>query len=62
MAQHRASALCCIFLAFFHLMPGELQANVGINQAYFLSDANIDLKITLIFVGITLKFRLIDTA
>lgn len=43
-------------------MTWEFQANVGINQAYFLSDANIDLKITLIFVGITLRFHMIDTA
>jgi len=43
-------------------MTWEFQANVGISQAYFRSDAYINLKITLIFVGITLRFRLIDTA
>ena len=51
-----------LYPAFFHLMPWKSQANVGISQAYFLSDANIDRQITSMFVGTTLRFRLIDTA
>ncbi len=43
-------------------MPWKSQANVGISQAYFLSAANIDRQTTSIFVGTTLRFRLIDTA
>ena len=50
------------FSVYFQLMTWEFQANVVIIQAYFLSDANIALQIMRIFVGITLKFRLIDTA
>lgn len=50
------------FSGFFHLMTWEFQANVGINQAYFLSAANSALLIMRIFFGITLKFCLIDTA
>jgi len=42
-------------------MTGVFRSNVGINQAYFLSDANIGLQLMLIFVGITRRFPLIDT-
>ena len=50
------------FSRFFQLMTGQNEANVGINQAYFLSDANITRHAMVIFVGINSIFRLIDTA
>ena len=44
------------------LMTGENEANVGINKAYFLSDANIAHHGSLIFVGINPEFHPFDTA
>ena len=43
-------------------MTGENEANVGINKAYFLSDANIMHHPSLIFVGINPEFHSFDTA
>ncbi len=43
-------------------MTGEIEANVGINQAYFLSDANIAHHANLIFVGINQEFHPFDAA
>lgn len=43
-------------------MTGKNEANVGINEAYFLSDANIAHHASLIFVGINSEFHLFDTA
>ena len=50
------------FSRFFQLMTGQNEANVGINQAYFLSDANITRHAMVIFVGINSFFHPIDTA
>ena len=47
---------------FSQLMTGQNEANVGINQAYFLSDANITRHTMVIFVGINSFFHPIDTA
>lgn len=43
-------------------MTGEIEANVGIIEAYFLSDANIAHHATPIFVGINSIFHPFDTA
>ncbi len=43
-------------------MTGKNEANVGINEAYFLSDANIAHHASLIFVGINPEFHPFDTA
>ena len=50
------------FPHYFILMTGEIEANVGINQAYFLSDANIAHHANLIFVGINQEFHPFDAA
>lgn len=50
------------FPLFFMLMTGENEDNVGINKAYFLSDANIVHHVSLIFVGINPEFPPFDTA
>ena len=54
--------LAVSFPCFSVLMTGENEANVGINYAYSLSDANIAHHINLIFVGINPKFHPFDTA
>ena len=54
---HAASFLCLSVL-----MTGGNEANVGINEAYFLSDANIAHHASLIFVGINPEFHPFDTA
>ena len=54
---HAASFLCLSVL-----MTGGNEANVGINEAYFLSDANIAHHASLIFVGINSEFHPFDTA
>ena len=51
-----------LFPCFSVLMTGENEANVGINKAYFLSDANITHHVSLIFVGINSSFKPFDTA
>ena len=56
------SVLAVSFPLFFVWMTGESEANVGINQAYFLSDANIAHHASLIFVGINPEFHPFDTA
>ena len=43
-------------------MTGVNEVNVGINQAYFLSDANIAHHVSMIFVGINPEFYPFDTA
>ena len=50
------------FPHYFILMTGVNEANVGINQAYFLSDANIAHHVSMIFVGINPEFYPFDTA
>ena len=50
------------FPCFSILMTGKNEANVGINEAYFLSDANITHHVSLIFVGINPEFHPFDTA